>query len=162
MSDFTFSLNLPQWLAQWLTFKCGGVTPIRLPKGSNESLLVQKFSSRKSETDMPDVENPDAVMIEIPENKLKPAHVYCYMSDRAKRLLTQSISEWFNFCLSQDIVRCCFPSKLKKELIEAWMEQNGIEINDTNWSGVEKRFKRLRESMLNSKRVKKHRKTVRN
>lgn len=158
MSKFTFSLVLPCWLAQWYIHKCGGSLPVRLPKGSHESFLVQRLSVRKSEAIGVDIAAPGAIEIEIPDNKFKPADVYCCLPLRAKLTLIKSISEYFNLCIAEDLVTHLFPACLKKDLIEAWMENNGIEVNDTNYSGVEKRYRRLREKRLNSQRVKKHRK----
>lgn len=163
MSKITFNLVLPPWLAQWFVHRCGGTMPVKLPKGSVESVLVQRFTVPKSYAEDPDVTGMSgAVVIEIPENKAKPAETYSHLPVKAKKLLAKSISDNFNLCLAHDIVRPAFPLSLKRELIETWMEQNGIEYTSTNWEGVEKRFTRLRADMLTAQRVKKARKKHRN
>lgn len=158
MSNITFSLNLPPWLAQWYTNRCGGGSPLRLPKGSVESTIVQRFSRRKSETDRPDFPAAGALTVEIPENKAKPAEIYSYLPDSAKVMLEKSIRSQFDLCLFEDLIRPLFPGMLKRDLIYSWMEKNCIEIDETNWFAVEKRYSRLRRRMLSDIRVKKTRK----
>lgn len=158
MSKFTFSLVLPSWLAQWYVNRCGGVSPLRMPKGSVESILVQRFTVRKSESISPDIPKPGDLVIEIPDNRAKPAAVYCCLPLKAKKMLEKSISDQFNLCMYEGIIRPCFPNMLKKDLIESWMEQNGIEFTEQNWLGVEKRFTRRRNAMLATMRVRKSRK----
>lgn len=158
MSKFTFNLVLPSWLAQWFISHNGGDYPVKLHKGSVESIIVQRFSLRKKDTDTVDVASSGSVAIEIPESKAKPASSYCFIPEYAKKLVAKSISENFNLCLATDIVKPCFPVELKKDLIEAWMIKNNIEFTDTNYLGIEKRFDRLRSNMLSAKRARKSRK----
>ena len=158
MSDFTFSLVLPSWIAQWYVHRCGGLSPVRTPKGSVESIIIQRFSRPKSEASAPDTGAEGAIMIIFPENKAKPTAVYNYFPDSAKKILARSISDQFNLCLFNDIVRPLFNNALKSDLIWAWMEENGIERTETNWLGIEKRYSRMRENLLRSRRVQKTRK----
>lgn len=160
MSKFTFNLVLPSWLAQWFINHYGGQLPVRLAKGSIESIIVQRFSMRKTDAESVDISSEGSVQVEIPDSKTKPAASYCFIPDHAKKLIAKSISDNFNMCLAEDIVKPCFPVSLKKELIEAWLEHNNIEFNDTNYQGVEKRFDRLRKDMLNARRVRKARKKL--
>lgn len=153
MSAITFTLNLPQWLGQWLIFKCGGTSPVRLPKGSVESILVQRFCCRKSESSAPDISREGDIEICFPQNKAKPAEIWSHLPGSAKELLTRYIREHFDMCLYNDIVKPLFPTMLKTDLIWAWMEQNGIETTEANFWAVDKRFCRLRSRMLASRRV---------
>lgn len=158
MSGITFSLVLPPWLAQWYVHRCGGRSPVRLPKGSVESTIVQSFSRRKSERDAPDFPMPGDLLIEIPDNRAKPAEIYSFVPDSVKFMLQKAIRAQFDLCMFEDIVRPLFPGVMKKDLIYSWMEENGIEIDETNWCAVDKRYSRLRARMLNQARVKKSRK----
>lgn len=158
MPGITFSISLPKWLAQWYSYRCGGGAVIRLPKGSIESTIVQRFSRRKSEASQPDIPSPGDLVIEIPENRAKPAEIYSFVPDSAKQLLYKAILECFDLCMYEDIVRLNFSGVMKKDLIYSWMENNGIEIEETNWFAVEKRYSRLRSRMLSGVRVKKSRK----
>ena len=158
MAQISFSLVLPQWLAQWYLNRCGGSWPVKLPKGSLESIIVQQFSRPKSQGVAPDLTTPGALMIAFPENKAKPANVYNYLPPAAKVMLEKVISNIFDLCLFNDIVAPLFPEMLKKDLIYLWMEENNIEITESNWNAIDKRFSRLRKKLLAEKRSKKSRK----
>lgn len=158
MSKITFSLVLPPWLAQWYCYHCGGSVPVRMPKGSVESTIVQRFTQRKSEAGTPDIEESGALAIEIPENKIKPAEFYNHVPQSAKIMLERAIRAQFDLCMFQDIVKPLFPGMLKKDLIYAWMDKCGIEPTETNWLAIEKRFMRMKNRMLQNARTKKCRK----
>lgn len=163
MSNITFSLSLPPWLAQWYTNRRGGSLPIKLAKGSLESITVQKFSRKKSESDAPDIPEEGDLLIEIPDSKIKPAINYSFIPDSAKTLLYKTILEEFDFCMAHEIILpqfTKFSDTLKKNLIYSWMNENGIEFTETNWFGVVQRFDRHRQRLLNKERVKKSRKKL--
>lgn len=137
--------------------------PIKLAKGSLESITVQKFSRKKSESDAPDIPEPGDLLIEIPDSKIKPAVHYCFIPDSAKTLLYKTILEEFDFCMAHEIILpqfTKFSDTLKKNLIYSWMNENGIEFTETNWFGVVQRFDRHRQRLLNKERVKKSRKKL--
>lgn len=159
MPRITFSLALPPWLAQWYRSRCGGDRILKLPKFSLESVMIQHFSRKKTEAQSPDIPGPDDIIIEIPENKVKPAEIYSFIPAGVKVMLYKTILEIFDMQLMEDIVRPFNRAKgLKKDLIYSWMKMKNIEIDETNYLGVEKRFDRLRKRMLSAERVKKSRK----
>lgn len=163
MSNITFSLSLPPWLAQWYTHRRGGGSPVKLAKGSIESITVQKFSRKKSDTDAPDLPEPGDLLIEIPDSKIKPAIYYSFIPNSAKNLLYKTILEEFDFCMAHEIILpqfVKFSETLKKDLIYTWMVENEIEFTETNWFGVVQRFDRHRDRILNKDRVKKSRKKL--
>ncbi len=162
MNPITFSLNLDPYLAQWFSNRHGHKDIISLRKGSVESILVQRFSRRKSEATQPDIPVPGALVIAIPENKAKPAEEYSYISPKVKEMLVMVIRDAFDLCMFEDLVKPKFPDSLKRELIEQWMEHNGIELTETNWLAVDKRYYRLRRRLMTRERVRNIRKKHRN
>lgn len=182
MPEVCFTLELPRWLAQWYAHRCGGADPVRLPKGSLESMLTQRFIKRPPEAGThPEAGTPKSsgqagprlgagqgeprlgvLRIVIPENKLKPVESWNHMPAAGRKALLECIRSAFDLRLFHDLVRPLFPAKLKKDLIWDWMEENGIETDEPNCWAVEKRFDRLRARMLAGERVKKFRKKNRN
>ena len=47
-------------------------------------------------------------------------------------------------------------SKRQDELIYAWMEKHGIELTETNWNAIAKRYQRQRNVYLSRQRAKVH------
>lgn len=152
-----FYISLDPYLAQWFSFICGGGYPLTLRKGSPESILIQRFSRKKSEAESAGLPAPGDLAIRIPESKAKPADIYCHVPDSAKDLFLRSIRQQFDLMLFNDIVRDLFPASLKRDLIYAWMEKYQIDNTEQNWLAVEKRYSRLRARLLQQRgyRVKK-------
>lgn len=158
MPEITFSLVLPQWLAQWYVHRTGGQTPVRMPKNSCESLLVQTFAQKKSAAQHPDIAGQGDLELFIPANKAKPPQTYSHISDSLKSLVRKAISDSFDLAITSELVLRRFPGSFKKDVIEQWMRQNGIEITETACLAIEKRYDRRRAAILTADRVRRHRK----
>lgn len=152
MDRVYFQIELPGYLRDWFVDFCGGDVPVSLPKGGIESIIVQMFTRAKGE--IPEGFHEDGLPIYIPENKYKPAVKYPYVPPRAKKAVESAIRSRFDLCLFDDLVKHLFPTSLKKDLIWAWMEDHHIEMTETNWLAIEKRYARLRNSLTTRVRQK--------
>ena len=78
-------------------------------------------------------------------------------------MLKAAIHTRFQVKLFQDIHQLVGLGKARKDLtIIAWMEQHGIEVDDTNYNSVLKVFDRVRNTYTQSenRKIKKERKKV--
>lgn len=152
MTGITFELELEDYLKDWFIYAHGGLEPVRLKKGSLESIIVQRFSKHKRDAVTIDKKSESSVSIFIPDNKAKPAEVYCFINDRTKKMIHDAVRMSFDLAISEGLVKNMFPPTLKKDMIYEWMEENGIETSEKNWFAVEKRYNRLRASMVARKK----------
>ena len=141
MDPIFIYIHLDDYLAQWFINDQGGKYPVELKRGSVESIILESFLAKQPE-DIPqqtEANNPDAVKIAIPFFKSKDVNYFNYLPKRAEDLLVTSIIN------RQD------------ELIYAFMESHGIEINEKNWCTIAKRYQRKRTVYRINERVKKFR-----
>lgn len=155
MSDFLLYIKLDPYLAQWFINQMGGSTPVKLIKGCVESKHLQLFLEKRPPGVLP--ESPEGkVAVEIPYFRVKPPEVYNYLPEDAMKSLVKLIRDRFDWQLFTDIH--VFKNMVfeQKELIYAWMNQNGIEKTGTNWDAIVMRYRVLRRRYLKNLRNKKY------
>ena len=103
----------------------------------------------------PEVAAPGKLAIYIPTFRYRPAEFYNYLPRRAYAALLLAIRNRFDIALWRDLH--CFGkiTKRQDELIYAWMEKNGIEMTETNWNAIAKRYQRQRDLYLQREAMKK-------
>lgn len=155
MSGFCLYFEMEDYLAQWFIHEQGGFLPVRLFKGSAESIFLE-LNLRKSPADEPP-ESPanGNVAVAIPTFRNLPPTVYNYLGQRAKAAFISILRDRFDLQLWGAIHKFGkLKRDTKKALIEAFMENKGIEITDKNWNAVDKRYNRMREEYEKCRREK--------
>lgn len=145
MSQFTFKIKLPPYLAEWFVHEHGGEQPVRLIKGSAESNIVQAFVRQRPY----DAKDPDDcnVAVFIPYFKSIDVRTYNYMPPAACEALQSCIYNNFKVDLYAELHKL---ENCRAEiglLIKAYMEKHGISgvEGDTNWESVRQSYYRIRK-----------------
>ena len=148
-------MRVEPYLAQWYIHEMGGRMPVSLPRGSVESDILRLFLQKRPEKVPVDVGKDANLAIVIPSWKEKDAMYYNYLDTSAMHCLHQCIKSRFDVQLWTDIHKIHPRMKMLKDLMEAWMENHGIEVTDTNWSAVTKRYQRKRDIYMKKEKTKK-------
>lgn len=155
MSDFTVSIKCPPYLKQFYIKMTGGQHPVTLRKGSPESALVKVLLEIRPEGAPPDIPTGDDLAIFLPYSKAKDPRTHNWLSQKSKEAVLEFIRSHFDRKIWYDIgIIREFPRRLDS-LIEAWMQVNGIEIDDTNYQAVLKRFRRMKKLDADAQRKRK-------
>lgn len=154
MSQICIYIELDPYLLQWFVHDSGGKTPVELERGSVESKILEVYLAKRPPDIPPEVAAPGKVAIYIPTFRYRPAEVYNYLPKRAYAALLLSIRNRFDVALWNDLHRFGKITKRQDELIYAWMEKNGIEMTETNWNAIAKRYQRQRDLYLMRHRAK--------
>lgn len=153
---FLIYLSLDAYLAQWFINEQGGEVPVKLTKGSVESKILEVYLSKTPADVIPETNTEGKLAIVIPEFRNRPAHTYNYLPKYAVASLINVIRSRFDISLWKDLNE--FGNIIKNrqdELIYAWMEKHGIEINEKNWNAIAKRYQRQRNVYKHRDRSKK-------
>ena len=144
-------LEMDPYLRQWIIHYCGGVIPIRFPKNSIENIHLENGLTKLPAHIKPDVATPTALAIVIPEFKVKSPETYNYFPKSAKYELIKCLRKNFRLDLWNSLHRFGWIGKRRDKLIEAYMEANGIEVNDTNTNAILKIYQRAYKTFLENK-----------
>lgn len=155
MSQICIYIELDPYLLQWFVHDTGGKTPVELQRGSVESKILEVYLAKRPPDIPPEVAAPGKLAIYIPTFRYRPAEFYNYLPRRAYAALLLAIRNRFDIALWRDLH--CFGkiTKRQDELIYAWMEKNGIEMTETNWNAIAKRYQRQRDLYLQREAMKK-------
>lgn len=152
----TFSFVLPTYLKQWLIHTMGGDIPVRFPKGSAFSSFLRVFLRHKREREVWTPPGPDAVEIVVPKFPGKDPMYHNYLPLKAQVALGELIRDAFDVQLFREM--SAFGNATRKregsKILTVWMEENGIEVTDTNWCAVAKRLQILRTRASDRERKK--------
>ena len=157
MNRFLIYIPLEEYLAQWFINDQGGENPVRLTRGSVEAKILEVYLMKRPEDTDPDIDTIGKVAIAIPEFRNRPPEYYNHLPKFAISSLQNVIRQRFDISLWKDlngfgnIIR-----NRQDELIYAWMEKNGIELNEKNWNAIAKRYQRQRNVYLHRERSKKN------
>ena len=159
-TPFILYLHLDDYLAQWFINEHGGVSPVELIRGSIEWNILEQFliSPPHNAVVTTEAENQDAVKIVLPSFRNKDTRFFNYLPKSAQYLLANCIRNRFDIDLWNSIHKFDSVMQRQDQLILAYMESHGIEINDKNWAAIAKRYQRKRKLYIQNERVKKFRK----
>ena len=179
MTDHLLYLSLPPYLAQWYADECRrneqarsdtyAPEPYRFPqpiqpiRGSLESGILEVFLTKQPAAVPQDFKEGANIVLAIPSFRNRDPRIYNYLRPSAREMLKAAIHSRFQVKLFQDIHQLVGFGKARKDLtIVAWMEQHGIEVDDTNYNSVLKVFDRVRNTYTQSenRKIKKERKKV--
>ena len=157
MSQFLLYIPLEDYLSQWFINEQGGESPVRLTRGSVESKILEVYLMKRPDDLVPDLDTEGKVAVIIPEFRNRPPEYYNHLPKFAITSLQNVIRSRFDISLWKDlngfgnIIR-----NRQDELIYAWMEKHGIELNEKNWNAIAKRYQRQRNVYLHRDRAKKN------
>lgn len=155
MDKFCVYIKMDDYLAQWFIHEQGGENPVNLIKGSIESKFLELALAKWPENVTPLPPDPSDVAIVIPFFRTKPPYTYNYLSKRSVNAIIGIIRNRFDVELWKAIHSFGRINEETKEIIYAWMENNGIEDSEKNWNAIAKRYQRLRAVYLSRKRSEK-------
>ena len=155
MSQICLYIPIEDYLAQWVIHEQGGNVPVQLTRGSVESKLLEVFLAHRPQALLPDTPGEGKLAIAIPSFRNRPPEVFNYLPPRALNSLLNILRGRFDVQLWSDLHHFGNISKRQDELIYAWMEKHGIEMTETNWNAIAKRYQRQRDVYLHRDRAKK-------
>mgnify|MGYP000789231164 FL=1 len=155
MCQICLYIPLEDYLAQWFIHEHGGEVPVRLIRGSVESKILEVFLTHWPEDRLPDMAGDGKLAIVIPSFRNRPPEVFNYLPQRALASLLTMIRNRFDIELWNDLHHFGRIGKRQDELIYAWMEKHGIEMTETNWNAIAKRYQRQRNIYMTRDRAKK-------
>ena len=168
-------LTLPPYLAQWYAHECREIEfkdkdivpigdykplePITIPRGSQESRILQCFLKKKPAQFVKDPEDANIAII-IPYFHDKAPEYYNYLGKYGREKLTDAIRTRFQVRLWEELHT--FKNALSRQdhAIYAFMEANGIECTETNWNAIAKIYQRQRMAYYQQQNRKKNIKKV--
>lgn len=156
MSNITIYINdVEPYLKEWFINEHGGEHPVHLIRGSIESNMLEIFLENKSVMEKPFV-NEKTLAIYIPSFKRKDPRTYNFLPPMAKVALHKCIKNRFDVQMWQELHKFSNLGYRIDDLIYAWMEKHGIELTETNWNAIAKRYQRKRRAYIdyNSKKSK--------
>ena len=167
-------LSWPRYLAQWYAhemyrlahtdddvlpeyhYNCDvadvrDLEPVSTRRGSAVRSVLWECLSRqpKDYIDLPDKEA--TIRLVIPNMIHKPAETYNYLKPKSKDLLEKAVRYAFRFALNKYMMAMDNFSLPVKDLLAAFMENNGIELTDQNTYAVTKIWDRMRNNKLSNK-----------
>lgn len=156
MSQICLYIPLEDYLAQWFVHEQGGEVPVQLTRGSVESKILEVYLAHRPDGQLPEKGGEGKLAIAIPSFRNRPPEVFNYLSKNALASLVSIIRSRFDVQLWIDLHHFGKISKRQDELIYAWMEKHGIELTETNWNAIAKRYQRQRNVYLSRQRAKVH------
>lgn len=155
MSQICLYIPLEDYIAQWFIHEQGGAVPVHLTRGTVESKILEVFLAHRPIDQLPDTPGEGKLAIAIPSFRNRPPEVFNFLPKHALNSLLNILRERFDIQLFSDLHKFGKITKEQKELIYAWMQKHNIEITDTNWNAIAKRYQRQRNIYLNRVRAKK-------
>ena len=143
-------LRLQPWLKQWLVNE-QGEEPVKFLRNSTENDILQIYLKAMPKDATPDKPDKDTVAIVLPQFKKKDTRVYNYLDRHGKALLRNCIRSRMILAMWNDLSQFGNIGKQTQDLIWAWMETNGIELNETNFCALQKIYQRRRNAYLKKK-----------
>ena len=139
--------NIEPYLKQWFIHEHGGEYPVSLVRGSVESCMLKQFIEKRNEEEATNIDER-TLAIYIPTFKDKDPRTYFYLPNRAKVALHKCIKNRFDIQMWQDLHQFSNLSLQIDDIIYAWMEKHGIELTETNWNAIAKRYQRKRRAYI--------------
>lgn len=166
---FLLYMVLPDYLAQWYSCECqrgdpcpdavsGGVPVVRVPKGSQESRILQVFlKKRPSDAVEPECAN---IALVVPSFAGKDPFYYNWLGPYGREKLKEAIRTRFCLQLWDELHTFRNVTSRQDNAIWAFMEAHGIACTETNWNALAKIYQRMRFAYYNRRKTKKSKKSV--
>ena len=146
MKGMTFTLQMEQYMRQWLIHSLG--EPVAFPPQSYENSIILRYISKRTEASCPAgghrSDSLPSVEVIIPDSNEKPSEFYHHMGRRGCRALVAAIDNLFRL----DLWSACAPqihSRVElNSFIDEWCERHGIDLDFRE--AVRQKFYRMRKS----------------
>lgn len=158
MADVCVYISLDNYLAQWFIHEQGSNYPIKLMRNAIECSMLEQFLEKPAESFVPETNHEGKTAILIPTFRYKDSSSFNYLPPKATEMIEQCIQRRFDICLWNTLHKFSAVFHRQDHLIYSFMEKHGIEITDTNWNAIAKRYQRKREYYLMNERRKKSKK----
>jgi hypothetical protein len=155
-------LPIEPYLKQWTIHEHDGITPVKFHKGSVECKILKVYLTQTPVGFTPACKDENSLEVEIPVFHDKPAESFNYLPQRAEKILLATLRNRFDIQLFNDMLMLSNLARRQDQLIYAWMETHGIELTETNWNAIAKRYQRQRKRYLNAQRQHRYRQLKKN
>lgn len=142
MDKYCIYINLPLYLAEWITANLG--TPVMFPVGSPQNAIIRTFLKRQPEGVAPECGGAGLTAVAIPDSAAKPAEKYHYLTPKGKAAVAEACKDLFLRALWCDISPLSEAPVGLNALIAAWCEGNGIGLDRVE--AVRQCYYRIRSS----------------
>lgn len=161
MSPYCVYLTLPPYLAQWYAYKCwehnyeltdvapefpiDTMKPVPPIKDSQEARILRQFLTKQPGTRPEDEKEGANLCIAIPYFKERDPRYNNYLGVHGKQMLIDSIRNAFRIDLWETLHNFEVRLDRQDEAIWCYMENNYIDLTETNWNAIAKTYKRMRD-----------------
>ena len=150
MSEHNIYLQVPDYLAEWITHKYGN--PVQMVKDSPEMRVLNEMLVKRPQSIELEQSPGYNLVIPIPHFKGKDPQYYNYMYDSGKSALIESFSSLFKKSLYCEISALQNVEIKRATVIYAFMEKNGISAN--HWDTVAQIYHRIKQKYFKEKDIK--------
>lgn len=151
-------LNLPPYLKAWVLCQYGESGVVYFPKGSLENNIMQLGMRKPRADESPMVTCPEGwTEVFVPQFRGVNLTSRNYLPNKTRIAIEGVILRRFDIGLWRVISTIDFKAITKKEIIEAWMEANGIEVDEPNSWSVMQRANRLLKRYADRVRIRRRR-----
>lgn len=151
MSDYTVYIKLPPYLRQWFVHDFGGTEPVTLTKNCIEWEILRVYLTKTPANYTEPHHDDTYVSIQLPYFRGHDPRTYNHLNQGTRVILIHCITNRFRVELWADLVNLQNYNLRIDMLLEEWMRQHGITIDDTNFQTVKQIFARMRKLNLNKK-----------
>lgn len=154
----TIFLHLPPYLRSWTLHQFGESGIVSFPKGSVENHIMQ-IGLRKPRVDETTIIHcPEGwTAVNVPQLRGVNLASRNYLPDKVRTAIEGVILRRFDIALWYVICAIGFKVASKKDILEAWMEANGIEPDEPNSWSVTQRANRLLKRYADRQRARRKR-----
>lgn len=136
-------IELAPYLREWLVHNCGGHEPLRFARSSIEYKILSTGICECEEDDvLDDMDNRRNLSIEVPPVATRLYGPFVSLTSDAQRLLTEVVRNRFKVALWLFLHKFDSIGQRQDLMIMDWMEENGIEVTDTNFNTIVKIYQR--------------------
>lgn len=154
--EYCIHVRLSTYLRQWFLHLYQGQEPIELRRGAPERDIIHRHLSKVPVEGMEP--SDETVAISVPTFKGINRNYNHFITRQGYDALRAVIKAGFDMQLWRNIHAVDGKGVLMKDKIMDWMEDNGIEVTDTNYETLWKIYQRKRKVYANGRKVRKYHK----
>lgn len=154
----TIFLHLPPYLRSWVLHNFGESGVVSFPKGSVENNIMQIGLRKPRADEATIVRRPEGwTAVNVPQLRGVNLSSRNYLPDKIRTAIEGVVLRRFDIALWHAICAIDFKAVPKKDILEAWMEANGIEPDEPNSWSVTQRANRLLKRYADRQRARRKR-----
>ncbi len=144
--DILIYIPLEKYVADWFIHEQGGEIPVKLIRSSIENQIIETFIQKPPKDFVPELNHQGKIPIVLTGYRHKPKESWNYLPKEAMKALCICIQNRFDICLWKEIHRFLPKYSRTKQLIFAFIEKHGIELEESTFDTIAKRYQRKRDS----------------